>query len=200
MAVTTTARRVLATGAIAGTALLALALPASAHTPNVNAKCNPDGSTTLTVNLTNYQHGKDGQTNTVKATDGSTVLVDQTFDTQYSKSFEVSASKGHDFTVTVRAWDSSKYNLDWAQHVDACVTPPTTTTTVPPTTTTTTVAPTSTTSSEAPVPPVTSTPPAQQGGGLPDTGANVGLPLGIGALLLVGGGALLLVVRKRRAA
>ena len=196
MAVTTTARRVLATGAIAGTALLALALPASAHTHDIDAKCNPNGKTTLTIDLRAY-NGK--QANTVKATDGDTVLVDESFKNEYTHTFELPADQAHDFVVDVHAWDGDQYSKHWTQHVDACVTPPTTTTTTPSETTTTTVAPTSTTS-EAPVPPATTTPPAQQGGGLPDTGANVGLPLGIGALLVVGGGALLLVVRKRRTA
>lgn len=195
MAVTTIARRVLATGAIAGTALLALTIPASAHTPKLSAKCDIDtGKTTLHVNLENYNGQKD---NTVKAVEGSNALVDTTFKSNFSKDWDFSATEAHTFTVSVVAWDDEdgKQGFTFTQTltVEACVTPP------PVTTTTTTVAPTTTTSSEAPAPSTKPAPPKDQGG-LANTGASVGLPLGIGALLLVGGGALLLVVRKRRSA
>jgi len=194
MAVTTLARRVLATGAIAGTALLALTIPASAHTPKVSAKCD-DGKTTLHVNLQSYDGKKD---NTVKATDGDKVLVDTTFESSFDQHWDVSADQPHTFTVTVHAWDdqdgSHGFSFTKTLTVEACVVP--TTTTTPPVTTTTTEAPT--TSSEAP--PAPSTTPSKPGEKLANTGASVGLPLGIGALLLVGGGALLLVVRKRRSA
>jgi LPXTG-motif cell wall-anchored protein len=195
-----TARRVLATGAVAGTALLALALPASAHTPKLEASCT-DGKTTLTIDLKSYNGQKD---NTVKATDGDTVLADTTFKSGWSNKFDVSATADHTFTVTVGAWDdkdgSHGYSFTKTLTVKACVVETTTTTTPPAetTTTTTSLLPTSTTSSEAPpVPSTTPAPPADQGG-LASTGASVGLPLTIGALLLIGGGALLLVVRKRR--
>lgn len=193
MAVTTTARRLLATGAIAGTALLALAIPASAHTPHVTAKCD-NGKTTLHVNLEAYNGQK---ANTVKATDGDSTLVDTTFKSNYDKSWDVSADQPHTFTVTVAAWDdpNGKQGFSFTQTltVEACVVP---TTTPPPSTTTGTVAPTTT--NQAPVPPSTTPAPPAAQGGLPNTGASVGLPLVLGAVLLVGGGALLLVVRRRR--
>lgn len=207
MAVTTTRTgrhawsRVLATGAVAGTALLTLALPASAHTPNVSAAC-ADGKTTLNIDLKSYNGQKD---NTVKATDGDTTLVDTTFTSNYDNSFDVSPTADHTFTVTVVAWDDKDgkqgFSFTKSLTVKACVeettTPPPSTTTTVPTTTTTSVAPTSTTSAAPPVVSSTPAPPADQGG-LASTGASVGLPLTIGALLLVGGGALLLVVRRRR--
>jgi LPXTG-motif cell wall-anchored protein len=194
MAVATIARRVLATGAIAGTALLAITLPASAHNGDVSASCE-NGKSVLHISLVNYNGQKD---NSVKAVaDGQTSLVDTNFKTSFDKSYsDLAADAPHTYVVTVKAWDSDDYSFTKNVNTPACVTPP-------PTTTTTTVAPTSsTTTPSSPVPTTTSpaaTPPADQGG-LANTGASVGLPLGIGALLLVGGGALLLVVRKRRSA
>jgi hypothetical protein len=193
MAVTTIARRVLATGAIAGTALLALTVPASAHTYRVSADC-ADGTSYLKVDLTAYNGGV---TNTVKVT------VDESFKTSWQKNWnDLDATKSHTYTVAVQAGDdqdgSHGFSFTKSGTIKACVEAPPTTTT---TTEAPTTQPTTTTTSEAPAPTTSpaATPPADQGG-LANTGASIGLPLGIGALLLVGGGALLLVVRKRRSA
>ena len=195
MAVATIARRVLATGAIAGTALLALTIPASAHTNGVSSDCTPDGSY-LKVDLTNYNGGV---TNTVQVTVDGQSQADEQFKSNWNKNWDLTNTAEHSYTVTVKAGDdqdgSHGFSFTKSGKIAACVTPP-------PTTTTTTVAPTTTTTSPTVAPTTTSpaaAPPADQGG-LANTGASVGLPLGIGALLLVGGGALLLVVRKRRSA
>jgi LPXTG-motif cell wall-anchored protein len=194
MAVATVARRVLATGAIAGTALLALTIPASAHTNGVSSDCTDNGSY-LKVDLTNYNGGV---TNTVQVTVDGQSQADEQFKSAWNKNWDLANTAEHSYTVTVKAGDdqdgSQGFSFTKSGKIAACVTPP-------PTTTTTTVAPTTTTTSETPVPTTSpaATPPADQGG-LANTGASVGLPLGIGALLLVGGGALLLVVRKRRSA
>ena len=198
MAVTTIARRVLATGAIAGTALLALTLPASAHTYRVSADC-ADGKSYLKVDLTAYNGGV---TNTVKVTVDGQSQADEDFKSSWQKDWDLDATKTHTYTVAVVAGDdqdgSRGFSFTKSGDIKACVE-------APPTTTTTTEAPTTTTettTSEAPAPTTSpaATPPSAQGGNLPNTGASVALPLGIGALLLVGGGALLLVVRKRRSA
>ncbi|WP_133847344.1 LPXTG cell wall anchor domain-containing protein [Labedaea rhizosphaerae] len=198
MAVTTIARRVLATGAIAGTALLALTVPASAHTYRVSADC-ADGTSYLKVDLTAYNGDV---TNTVKVTVDDQSVADESFKTSWQKNWnDLDATKAHTYTVAVQAGDdqdgSRGFSFTKSGTIKACVE-------APPTTTTTTEAPTTqptTTTSEAPAPTTSpaATPPADQGG-LANTGASIGLPLGIGALLLVGGGALLLVVRKRRSA
>ena len=51
---------------------------------------------------------------------------------------------------------------------------------------------------EVPVPPVVEPPVTGGGGGLPVTGANVGVIAGVGIVLLAGGGAMLIVGRRRR--
>lgn len=86
----------------------------------------------------------------------------------------------------------AQVRASWVEHVPPPTTPPTTTTT------TTTVAPTTnTTPSNAFT--VPSTTPAPQGGSLPNTGASVLQPLGLG-LLLVGAGIAFLLVQRRRSA
>jgi LPXTG-motif cell wall-anchored protein len=194
MAVTTIARRVLATGAIAGTALLALTIPASAHNHGVKAGC-ADETSYLHVDLNSYNGDK---TNTVKVTVDGQAQAEETFKSNWSKHWDdLDATKTHTYTVDVHAGDDENgqagFTFKESGEIKACVEAP------PTTTTTTTVAPTTTTS-EAPAPSTTKPAPPKDQGGLANTGASVGLPIGIGALLLVGGGALLLVVRKRRSA
>lgn len=196
------ARVAIGAGAVAATALLALAVPASAHVPNVKAECK-DGKTTLSVVLTKYVVHQ-GKTNTVQVTDGEQTLQEETnFGTSFSKTFETDGSVDHAFVVTVKAWDDPKGEKGWSfvkrLPVTACVTP-TTTTTVPPTETTTTtvsettVPPTETTTTTTAAPVTTTT---AVSGGLADTGASIAIPLVLGALLLVGGGALVLLTRRR---
>jgi LPXTG-motif cell wall-anchored protein len=197
---------VVLTGAAAG--LIGFAGVASAHTPKVSAACEGD-TTTLHVNLTAYNGRQD---NTVKVTDGDQVLEDKTFKNEYKKSFETSGAVDHVFRVVVVAWDGEKYGLDKTLRVEKCVTETTTTTT---TTTTessepttppseTSSEPTETPSSSTEAPPVPTTSPTTttttaevEEAALAETGASIGLPLGIAGVLLVGGGVLLFVVRRR---
>jgi LPXTG-motif cell wall-anchored protein len=171
--------------------LVSVALPASAHTPELSAKC-ADGKTVLKVELTRYNAQK---ANTVKITDGDTVLLDDEFSTDFKKSFNAPGDVKHEFVVDVKAWDDPEgkkgFTFTKKLPVAACVTPPTTTT--KPTTTT---APSSS-SSEEPSTPATTTTSAEEAPPLAETGASIALPLTIGALLLVGGGVLLFVVRRR---
>lgn len=189
------AGRALGAGAAAAAALIALAAPASAHTPDVEANC-VDGTTTLTVELVKYNPR---QPNTVKVTDGDAVLVEEEFGEEFTQRWELPGDVDHNFVVEVSAWDDPNGEKGWSfvseLGVGACVTPPTTTSPDIPTTTE---------HPGATEPPATTMPPAPQP--KPDaepedelaaTGASIALPLGIGAVLLAGGGVLLYLVRKR---
>ena len=186
-------RRALTTGAVAAVGLIALAIPASAHTPSVQAGCAGD-VTTLTVDLKQYVPN-DKNPNTVKVVEGKgNVLADTAFGASYHNVFRFDDGAAHDFVVTVHATDDQKFSFEKKLTAPACKktsstkpTPPTKPTTPP-----------SSSSGSVP-PPVTTTTPAAVGANasLASTGASVGLPLAIGALLLVGGGVLLLVMRKR---
>jgi hypothetical protein len=192
MANTSTWRR--RTGAVLGAlgvgavaVIVGLAGPAEAHTPKATAKCD-DGKTVLKVELTRYNPQK---ANTLSVTDEGKSLLETDFQTDFKKVWEVAGDVDHNFVVKVVAWDDpdGKKGFSFTEKlpVKACVTKPTTTTTKPsestPETTTSESAPATTTSEEeAP---------------LANTGASIGLPLGIGALLLVGGGVLLVVMRRR---
>jgi LPXTG-motif cell wall-anchored protein len=182
-------RRALTTGAVAAVGLIALAIPASAHVPDVHAGC--DGEiTTLVVNLTQYS---DAKPNTIKVVEGKgNVLADTTFGASYHNVFKAKDGEAHDFVVTVHASDDQKFSFEKKLTAPACK-KVTSTKPTPPTTTT------KPTSSSAGVPPVTTTttPAVGANASLASTGASVGLPLAIGALLLIGGGVLLLVMRKR---
>jgi LPXTG-motif cell wall-anchored protein len=195
---------VVLTGAVAG--LIGFAGVASAHVPVISAEC-AGKTTTLTVTLSKYDGSK---TNTVKITDGDTVLEDTQFKDSYSSKksanadkFAVASDVKHTFTVVVKAGDdpSGKKGFSFTEQkvVEACVTPPSTETT----TTTTEVPPpptSATTTSPVAAPVVatsTTTPAAQAAPPLAATGASIAIPLGIGGVLLVGGAALLFVVRRR---
>jgi hypothetical protein len=202
MAHTSTARRrfgaalsALGIGAAAVAALVGMAGTASAHTPDIKAECTDNG-TVLRVHLEKYDSRGE---NTVKIMDGDTVLQDtMKFGSNFDQSFDgLDATVAHTFTADVKAFDdpdgSHGFTKVLTASSEACVTPPPTTTTeVPPT------------SSEAPpVPPssapVSTTPAAQPAPAPPlaETGASIALPVGIGAVLLIGGGVLLFIVRRR---
>lgn len=214
MALDSTSRRrfgvalgVVLTGVTAG--LVGFAGTAGAHTPDIKAVCE-DGATTLSVNLTAYNAK---EANTVRVTDGDEVLAEAEFGTDYKDEWEVAGDVDHTFTVEVHAWDDKSGDKGWTftkvKEVAKCVEPtetstPTTTTetstptttTEPPVTTTTTEAPTS--SSVVPtttVPPTTTT--KVEEAALAETGASIGLPLGIAGVLIVGGAAALFIVRRR---
>ncbi len=224
MALNSTPRRRfgVALGVVLSTAtagLIGFAGTASAHTPKINAGCDEETTTTtLTVKLTNYNNKKD-KTNTVKVTDGETVLLDTTdFGKNFEKAFEVPGDVNHDFVVVVQAWDDPEGKNKWSftdrRSVEKCVEQPptetTTTTTItessePTTTTTTTTTESSevpTSSSEAPAPSTTTVVPTTttaevEEAALAETGASIGLPLGIAGVLIVGGAVALFVVRRR---
>ncbi len=179
-------------GVAAAATLVGLAGTASAHVPDIKAECTDKG-TTVRVHLENYdQRGA----NSVKIMDGDQVLLDTTeFGRSFDQSFDtLDATVNHVFTADVRAHDdpdgSKGFTKMLRAEAAACVTPPPTTTT-----TTTTEAPP--TSSEAPPAPTTTTPAPQAAPPLAETGASIAIPLGIGAVLLIGGGVLLFVMRRR---
>lgn len=202
MAHTSTARRrfgaalsALGIGVAAAAALVGMAGTAGAHVPKIKAECTDDG-TVLKVNLERYN---DRGTNSVKVMDNDEVLLDTT---EFGKSFkqtweDLDATVDHVFTADVKAHDdptgSKGFTVVLKAEAEACVTPP------PPTTTTTEAPPTSSEAPPAPPAPTTTTPAPQPAPAPPlaETGASVALPLGIGAVLLVGGGVMLFVVRRR---
>lgn len=168
---------------------------ASAHTNRSSAEC-VDPNTTLTVDLTAYSSK---HTNTVKITDGDTVLDENNdFGKEYAKKFEVPGDVEHNFTIVVKAGDDDKFSFTKEYKVEACVeAPPSSETTTPPVETTTeTPAPTSSEAPPAPTTPPTTTT-TEQEEVLAETGASVALPLGIAGVLIVGGAGALFVVRRR---
>jgi LPXTG-motif cell wall-anchored protein len=169
---------------------------ASAHTNRSSAEC-VDPTTTLTVDLTAYSTK---HTNTVKITDGDTVLDENNdFGKEYAKKFEVPGDVEHNFTIVVKAGDDDKFSFTKEYKVEACVEtpPPSSETSTPPVETTTeTPAPTSSEAPPAPTTPPTTTT-TEQEEVLAETGASVALPLGIAGVLIVGGAGALFVVRRR---
>jgi LPXTG-motif cell wall-anchored protein len=184
-------------GIAAAAALVGMAGNASAHEPQIAAQCTDKG-TVVAVKLSRY----DGNgVNTVRITDGDTVLLDTTqFGGSFEQSFDgLDATVDHVFTADVKAHDDPDGSRGFTKVLTAtaaaCVTPPPTTTTeVPPTTTEAPPVPPTTTTTEAPAVQPAPAPP------LAETGASIALPLGIGAVLLVGGGVLLFFVRRRNRA
>lgn len=195
MAHTSTARRrvgaalsALGISVAAAAVLVGMAGTASAHEPEIKAECT-DAGTVLEVNLKKYDASG---VNTVKIMDGDEVLVDTTqFADSFQQAFDgLDATVAHNFTADVKAHDdpdgSKGFTKVLTAEAESCVTPPPTSSEAPPT------------STEAPPAPTTTTTPAPQPAPpLAETGASIALPLGIGALLLVGGGVLLFVVRRR---
>lgn len=170
--------------ALAVAATLALAAPAGAHVPKVDAYCADEG-TTLEVKLTNYNATHENYV-TVIADDE--VLVDEeVFETTFEQVWsDFDPAQSHVFEVAVLAWDDEDGDKGWSivetLEVEACVTAPTPTTTEAPPTTT------------KPAPP--KAPGGGDSGGLADTGASIAIPIVLGVLLVAGGGALMLVRRR----
>jgi LPXTG-motif cell wall-anchored protein len=201
--------------ATSGLALLALAIPASAHTPSSKAEC-VDGKAVLSVKLGAYAK----RDNTIVVKDGETELVKTSFGENYEKSWTRAGDVAHTFTIAVKASDGDKFNYSKTLTVEACVkptTPPSTTTTVSkpstPASTTESAPPsstevtTSTTESSSETVPVTTTSPVGAGGGegeatpppLASTGASPGWLLLSGLGLVGAGAAAMVVVRRKRA-
>lgn len=150
--------------AVALGAVLALGLPASAHTPKIQASCDQaTGQAVVSINLTNYSgNTKYGKKNTVKLTEdtGATLLNTTQFGTQYPasqtgagandiknwQSFTVDGTAAHTFTMTVTSIDNIGAGKFTAKS-QAC---PQQTTTAPPTTTTPPPPPPSETTTTAP--------------------------------------------------
>ncbi|MFD5831126.1 LPXTG cell wall anchor domain-containing protein [Lentzea sp. NPDC060358] len=206
------ASRVLGAFAVAATATiasLALATPASAHTPVSSAECVKDKAV-LKVKLTQYAGGNK---NTVLIKDGDKVLVDEKFSENWaekvgnkleSKKFEADGTVAHTFTIKVTASDGSNHNYENTHTTPPCVKE------APPTKSSETKPPVPSSSvPEAPsssVPPVTtSASPVAPGGSAPEpplaaTGASP-MWLLLSGLGLVGAGAgTLLFLRRRRTA
>lgn len=191
--------------ATAALATLALATPASAHTPKWDASCDENGKVTkVWVNLTYYN---DKGKNTVVVKDVVNGVEKELptdnkgeFKTSFSKEWkDLDATVKHDFKLIVKAWDG--YNFEDSKTVQPCVkTPPATTTKPVKQVTTTTEAP----SSSATTTTATPTAPAP-GGSTPEpplaaTGASP-MWLLLSGLGLVGAGAgTLLFLRRRRSA
>lgn len=203
------------------TGLIGFAGTAGAHTPKISAGCDEETkTTTLTVKLTDYNNKKN-KINTVKVTDGETVLLEETeFGKGFEEEFEVPGDVDHQFTVVVKAWDDPEGKNKWSftdrRVVEKCVEqPPTETTTTTTTTESSTPSSSETTtttttessevpssSSEAPAPSTTTVVPTTtsvevEEAALAETGASIGLPLGIAGVLIVGGAVALFVVRRR---
>ncbi|HWO59055.1 MAG TPA: LPXTG cell wall anchor domain-containing protein [Umezawaea sp.] len=206
--------------ATSGLALVALALPASAHTPSSKAECVKDKAV-VSVKLTQY--ARNGNTIVVK--DGSTELVNTSFGESYEKSWTTAGDVAHTFTITVKASDGDKYNYSKTHRVEACVKPTSSSSTTTTTTTTTTssssestppsstsestppteVTTTTVSSSSETVPVTTTTTPVAGGGGeaqppLASTGASPGWALLAGLGLVGAGAGAVFVVRRKRAA
>ena len=208
MAHTSTARRrfgaalgAFGVSAVTAAALVGMAGTASAHTPKFTAECSSDaGVTTLQVELRAYN---DQEPNTVKVTDGDTVLVDQEFGENFSKEWnDLDATVDHNFVLEVVAWDDPNGQNGWTFsskiEVGACVeptTPPEEPEPSEPAPTTEPSAPVEEPTSEPAPPTETSTEVEEVA--LAETGASVALPIGIGAVLLAGGVVLMVVVRRR---
>ncbi|MDX8030741.1 LPXTG cell wall anchor domain-containing protein [Lentzea sp. BCCO 10_0856] len=206
------ASRVLGAFVVTATATLvslALATPASAHTPKVEAYCDQNAKVTvLKVTLTQYAGGNK---NTVLVKDGGTELQPtKNFSESWSKTWDkLDATVDHNFVVEVNASDTTpkkSYDFDWDKLVKSCVTkaPPSSTKPQEPT------QPGVPTQPEVPsssvTPPSSSTPAAPAPGGstpeppLAATGASP-LWLLLSGLGLVGAGAgTLLFLRRRRSA
>jgi LPXTG-motif cell wall-anchored protein len=198
-------RRALGVGAVASVALVALAVPASAHTPKWSAGCDAEKKVaSVSVNLKQYavpKHADPNKVNKVVLTDGTKELINnQNFGVELVKTIELDPTVTHNLHLVVEAWDTEpaknkNYDVDETKVVEACVTKEQPPTTPPTTTTTTTTVPTTTTT--APTTTTTTTAAVGVNANLAETGASIALPIGIGALLLIGGAGLLLVLRRR---
>jgi hypothetical protein len=187
----------LATSAVAAVALIALAVPASAHKPEAKSDCAKNGEATLHIKLTNYP----AKENTVTVLEGDKTVFDTTqFKGDWEKTLKFDGTVAHNWVVSIKAGDDPDGKQGWTKDIrvksDVCEQPPSSEPSEPsePSNPPSSEAP----PSSAPVTPTTTTPPAVgANANLAETGASIALPLGIGALLLLGGGALLLVMRKR---
>jgi len=59
--------------------------------------------------------------NHVTVTIDNMIVTDEDFETSFSKDYAWANDEGHDYTVTVTAWDNDKYSFTQNGHQDACV-------------------------------------------------------------------------------
>ncbi len=185
----------LATSAVAAVALIALAVPASAHTPQVKSDCAKNGEATLQIKLKNYP----AEENSVTVLEGDKTVFETTeFTGDWEKTLKFDGTVAHTWVVSVKAGDDPDGKRGWTKDLtaksDVCEQPPAE---QPPAEQPPAEQPPA---EQPPAPVTTTTTPAPAVGAnanLAETGASIALPLGIGGLLLLGGGALLLVMRKR---
>ena len=202
------ARRAITTGAIAGLGLLALAIPASAHTPSANAGCDKDtNKPVVTVTATSYELNKDQPNN--KTPNTVEIFVDGAEKAAVTLHFganlpaedtkqpfdKLDGKVDHSFKIVVTAWNDKDFEHApfWSQIFNkksgVCdKTPPSSETS------------TSSSPPSSPAPPTTTTtvaPAVGANASLASTGVSIAIPIAIGALLLVGGGTLLLMMRRR---
>jgi len=114
---------------LAAAGFVALAAPASAHTPKVSHSCS-DAGATLTVELSKYEKGS---TVTVTGQVQGSGSKSEFGTADYKATFNLGPSdKAHTWTVVVTNGTeytpkTDKYDATYTDTVDACVTPPTTT-------------------------------------------------------------------------
>ncbi|HET9141805.1 LPXTG cell wall anchor domain-containing protein [Actinophytocola sp.] len=197
-------RRALAVTGAATVALVALALPASAHTPKWSAGCDAEKKTAfVTVDLKNYSVPKDSsptKVNSAVLTDGTKVLInDPNFGRELTTTIELDPTVTHNLHLVVTAYNNNpekgqNYNLDDTKVVEACVEKAQPPAEQPPAEQPPAAQPPAET---PPAPATTTTAAVGVNANLAETGASIALPIGIGAVLLLGGAGLLLVLRRR---
>ncbi|MBM7769911.1 LPXTG-motif cell wall-anchored protein [Actinokineospora baliensis] len=199
------AGRVAAVTTLAAAALSLFAGSASAHVPSYGVNCDREtGVLTVWIQADSYQDSEQ-VVNRAVVKDGDKTLLNTTFKSALErKTWELDGTVDHKLTFDVDIEpdpNKPKWELHEVENVKACKTE----TTKPTTTTTTTVAPTTVSTTPSSTAPTTAstvisptTTVAPNPNDLPDTGSNVGLPLAIGGLLVLGGGGALLVARRKR--
>ncbi|GLZ36384.1 LPXTG cell wall anchor domain-containing protein [Actinokineospora sp. NBRC 105648] len=198
------AGRAAAVTSLAAAALAMFAGTASAHTPKAVASCEGE-KTVLKVDLTAYNG--DVKNTVVITADDKVVAENDNFGREYHSTTKYDGTVAHTFHVKVVAGDGKQYGYEDTLTARKCVTETTSTKptestnpTKPPVTTTTTAKPTVSTSTSKPAPttvaPTNS--PAPNPNDLPDTGSNVGIPLAIGGVLVLGGGGALVAARRAK--
>ncbi|GAA2688177.1 MULTISPECIES: LPXTG cell wall anchor domain-containing protein [Actinosynnema] len=83
---------------------LLMALPASAHNRSLDVKCAPTGEAVFNLKLTQYSTRYD---NTLKVTEGDTVLEDTTFRGDFRKEYKVPGDVTRTFKVELVAGDDN---------------------------------------------------------------------------------------------
>ncbi|HEU5470508.1 MAG TPA: LPXTG cell wall anchor domain-containing protein [Actinophytocola sp.] len=198
------ARRAFALTAAGAVALVALAVPASAHTPKWSAGCDEAKGETAAAawvkfELKFYDDSRNpNKVNKFVLKDGDTVLASSNDFGSAVKETKIDLDPTVEHKLTFKVTSHNGYGqVDESKTVKACVkTPPSSSTaTQPP--------------SEEQPPAEEEQPPAEEtttttttvavgvNANLAETGASIALPIGIGALLLIGGAGLLFVLRRR---